>query len=99
MEQSNLLPVNAITSELISKLANILSEEDSKLNGEVPEWWKVLAKETQTDEFYSIIESAMVLVNQVGINKAIGGLMLKAMYAGWRMADLYLSEQLEKTAD
>lgn len=103
--QTNLLPVNAITAELLNKVAKTFFDEDRE--GVVPAWWPACsekAKAAMNAEFneglLDMMKSALGQVEQHGVEpRVIGGLVLKAMIAGWRMAGLYLSEQLEKTAD
>lgn len=98
-----LLPISSITPELINRMAKIITKEDSQLSpGEAQEWWPAVSKvmrealTTSTDEeSRAMVVSAMEMISENG-RMAGPSVVLKILVIGWRMAELYLIESMEK---
>lgn len=95
-----LLPISSITPELINRMATIITDEDA--DGIEPEWWNaakdvfVAAMKSSSDKgSRAMVVSAAQQIEDNGPRFA-SSMCLKLLVIGWRMAELYLIESMEK---
>ena len=102
--QGRLLPIEAIKAEIMESVSQQIEAED-RGQSTPPEWWdlvgaefdKLVAGRAETAFRDSLLASVRRQIAEKG-ERATGGLVMKLLVIGWRMAELYLERELEKTA-
>ena len=100
---SQLLPISAITAELLEEVAlRQIDDDEHHTQEKPPEWWIVLREEAkkalgaETNGFQSLVAT---VAEQRGVDPRLaGGTVLKLLTIGWKMAGLYLEKELERSA-
>lgn len=96
---SSLLPITDITPELLDEIARRFIAEDA--DHKAPEWWGAMCKasaeaarmsgvrDNTVASHAAMIMSAMELLENSGITfQSVGGIVMKCIVAGWRMAEM-----------
>ena len=98
---STLLPIEAIDARLLDAIGREFIKEDAARVA--PSYWQTLSKASMeacqmepdvadtTPAHAAMILSAMNLLEKNGISVAsVGGIIIKSIVAGWRMAEMHL---------
>ena len=101
MNDTRLLPYEVIDAKLLDSLTIQQDKDDKGLpDGQAPEYWKHVSDETRKSKLFDqVISEAYEQVERLGVERALGGIVLKSVLMGWRMADIYLNQQVEKSGD
>jgi len=98
--QTRLLPYEAIDAGLLDAVAIQQDKDDRETTGHPPAYWHVVAEETRKAEvFNQVFEQSFKQVEERGVDEALAGVCLKLLLMGWRMAEIYLNQQIEKSTE
>ena len=99
-----LLPISSITPELLNAVCTEITQRDAEVieTGEPPEWWpamvEVFKEAANTGDLGNSLHLSLIEhINKHGSTQA-GGIAMKLMIMGWRMAEMHLQQSLEKSA-
>jgi hypothetical protein len=109
MEQGRLLPLSAITAKLLNDTSTMITEQDTKQFPEPPAWWATVSRQAVEaaktgDVGIALIPSTMKAIEDMttqhgGVTPMVTmSIALKLIVMGWMMAEMYLEQQIEKSA-
>lgn len=106
---NTLLPIENITPELLNEVAQTFIEEDA--DRIVPQWWNVMNEASKVacrqpnGEREAPHLSMLLLALELALDNcplgqkeaagAIGGIVIKSIVMGWRMAEMYLTRPVD----
>jgi hypothetical protein len=102
MQPEGLLPIRAITPELLNKVAEEVTIFDQAQTP--PYWWKMIGEAmvqaANTDKSgngvgQSLLPSTADLIAEQGPDCTMS-LVAKLLVIGWRMAEIYLQDEMKK---
>lgn len=103
-QERSLLPVGAITADLLDTIGGIMADEDE--DHREPAWWGLMTRVTNEamrmepskpdanlSNYAGVVVSALRMLEREGLSlSSVGGVVIKCIVLGWRMAECYLTQ-------